>query len=87
MYVQFVLLFKVLLEDVEMLKIKPDSLTYTSDYFYKMMDMCENGMLKKGLAYVDDTDGDLMRLEREQRVESKNRYNCEFEIFYNFKPS
>lgn len=79
-----VLSFKVILEDVEMLKIKPDTFTYTSDYFDKMLDMCENGMLKKGLAYVDDTDGDQMRLEREQRVESKNRNNCKFKIFYYF---
>lgn len=61
-----------------MLKIKPDIFTYTSDYFDKMLDMCENDMLKKGLAYVDDTDGDQMRLEREQRVESVNRNNCKY---------
>lgn len=67
---------KVILEDVELLKIKPDKFTYTSDYFDKMLDMCENIMLKKGLAYVDDTDGDKMRIEREQRVESVNRNNC-----------
>ncbi|XP_025207088.1 bifunctional glutamate/proline--tRNA ligase [Melanaphis sacchari] len=66
---------KVILEDVEMLKIKPDIFTYTSDHFDKMLDICENGMLKEGLAFVDDTDGDTIRLEREQRINSKNRNN------------
>jgi len=66
---------KVILEDIELLKIKPDIFTYTSDYFDKMLDICENIMLKKGLAYVDDTEADQMRLEREQRVESVNRNN------------
>lgn len=61
-----------------MLKIKPDTFTYTSDYFDKMLNMCENDLIKKGLAYVDDTDGDKMRIEREQRVESVNRNNCEY---------
>jgi len=59
-----------------MLKIKPDTYTYTSDYFDEMLSFCENVMLKNGLAYVDDTDGDKIRLEREQRIESKNRNNC-----------
>jgi len=68
--------FKVILEDVDMLKIKPDIFTYTSDHFDKMLDICENGMLKEGLAYVDDTDGDKIRLEREQRIDSINRNNC-----------
>ncbi|KAL5237027.1 hypothetical protein ACI65C_004437 [Semiaphis heraclei] len=66
---------KVILEDVDMLKIKPDTFTYTSDHFDKMLDLCENGMLKEGLAYVDDTDGDKIRLEREQRIDSINRNN------------
>ncbi|XP_060881992.1 bifunctional glutamate/proline--tRNA ligase-like isoform X2 [Metopolophium dirhodum] len=66
---------KVILEDVNMLKIKPDTFTYTSDHFDKMLDICENGMLKEGLAYVDDTDGDKIRLEREQRIDSINRNN------------
>jgi len=45
-----------------------------------MLDMCENIMLKNGLAYVDDTDGNKMRLEREQRVESINRNNCMYTL-------
>ncbi|KAH6931932.1 hypothetical protein HPB50_001670 [Hyalomma asiaticum] len=35
---------------------------------------CEE-LLKKGLAYVDDTDAETMKAEREQRIESKNRSN------------
>lgn len=58
-----------------MLKIKPDTFTYTSDYFDTMLVMCEN-LLKSGHAFVDNTDGDKMRLEREQRIESVNRNNC-----------
>lgn len=73
---KYLTLFKVILEDVDMLKIKPDTFTYTSDYFDKMLDICENGMLKEGLAYVDDTDGDKIRMEREQRIDSINRNNC-----------
>lgn len=76
---------KVILEDVDMLKIKPDTFTYTSDHFDKMLDICENGMLKKGLAYVDDTDGDKIRLEREQKIDSINRNNCKFYDLYLFK--
>lgn len=60
------------------MKIKPDVFTYTSDYFDKILDICENIMIKKGLAYVDDTDADKMRLEREQKIESVNRNNCEY---------
>lgn len=73
----YLCLLKVILEDVNLLKIKPDSFTYTSDYFDTMLDSCKSLMLK-GLAYVDDTDGEKMRLEREQRIESVNRGNCKY---------
>jgi len=66
---------KVILQDIDLLQIKPDRFTYTSDYFDKMLDMCENILIKGGLAYVDDTDGNQMRLEREQKIESINRNN------------
>lgn len=71
------LIFKVILEDVNLLKIKPDMFTYTSDYFNTMLDMCKR-MLLKGQAYVDSTDGDTMRLEREQMIESVYRNNCKY---------
>ncbi|XP_050434047.1 bifunctional glutamate/proline--tRNA ligase-like isoform X18 [Adelges cooleyi] len=65
---------KVILEDVKLLEIKPDVFSYTSNYFDKMISLCEQ-MLKKGMAYVDDTDPETMKQEREKRIESKNRNN------------
>lgn len=68
---------KVILEDVEMLEIKPDLYTYTSDYFELMLKLCEQ-LLKEGKAYVDNTPPEQMKLERDQRTESANRSNCKF---------
>lgn len=65
---------EVILKDLEMLKIKPDKFTYSSDYFDLMLEYCEK-LIKAGKAYVDDTDPVSMKTEREQRVESKNRSN------------
>ena len=58
-----------------MLQIKPDKFTYTSNYFDLMLDLCEK-LLKSGQAYVDDTDAEAMKVEREKKIESKNRSNC-----------
>lgn len=68
---------EVILGDLEMLEIKPDQFTYTSDYFDIMLDYCEK-LLKEGKAYADDTEPEQMKNEREQKIESKNRSNCEF---------
>ncbi|XP_077096243.1 bifunctional glutamate/proline--tRNA ligase [Siphateles boraxobius] len=65
---------KVILEDVAMLQIKPDQFTYTSDHFPTILRMGEK-LLQEGKAYIDDTPPDLMKQEREQRVESHNRNN------------
>uniref|UniRef100_A0A182Q3N8 Bifunctional glutamate/proline--tRNA ligase n=1 Tax=Anopheles farauti TaxID=69004 RepID=A0A182Q3N8_9DIPT len=65
---------KVILEDLEMLQIKPDLITHTSQYFDLMLDYCVR-LLKEGKAYVDDTEPEQMKKEREERVESKNRNN------------
>ncbi|KAL3222898.1 hypothetical protein MRX96_028328 [Rhipicephalus microplus] len=65
---------KVILDDVKKLEITPDRFTFTSDYFELLLHKCEE-LLKKGLAYVDDTDAETMKAEREQRIESKNRSN------------
>ncbi|KAL3288091.1 hypothetical protein HHI36_002542 [Cryptolaemus montrouzieri] len=72
---------KVILEDVAMLDIKPDRFTYSSDYFDLMLQYCEK-MLKDGTAYVDDTDPETMKQEREQKTESANRNN---DVSKNFK--
>ncbi|XP_050666010.1 bifunctional glutamate/proline--tRNA ligase isoform X4 [Leptidea sinapis] len=65
---------KVILEDVEMLEIKPDMFTHTSQYFDLMLQYCEK-LIKEGKAFVDDTPAEQMKTEREQKVDSKNRNN------------
>ncbi|XP_066530921.1 bifunctional glutamate/proline--tRNA ligase [Hoplias malabaricus] len=65
---------KVILEDVAMLQIKPDQFTYTSDHFPTIQRLAEQ-LLREGKAYIDDTPPDVMKQEREQRVESRHRNN------------
>jgi bifunctional glutamyl/prolyl-tRNA synthetase len=72
---------KVILEDLQLLQIKPDRFTHTSDYFDLMLDFCEK-LMKEEKAYVDETEPELMKQEREQRVDSKNRSNS---VEKNFK--
>lgn len=67
---------QVIAEDLAMLIIKPDRWTHSSDHFPIMLEMCER-LLTEGKAYVDDTDAETMKTEREQRKESKNRSNSE----------
>lgn len=71
---------KVILEDVAMLDIKPDKFTHTSQYFDLMLEYCEK-LLKEGKAYVDDTDPEIMKQQREQKIMSSNRDNCKVRIF------
>ena len=59
---------KIILKDVELLKVKPDIFSFTSDHFETMLTMAEE-MIKKGDAYCDDTPGEQMKEEREQRIE------------------
>ncbi|XP_055357767.1 bifunctional glutamate/proline--tRNA ligase-like [Paramacrobiotus metropolitanus] len=65
---------KIVLEDLQMLEVKYDKLTYTSDSFDKLLVYCEQ-MIKDGNAYVDDTEPEKMKQEREERKESKCRNN------------
>lgn len=67
----------MILEDLQLLQIKPDRFTHTSDYFDLMLDYCEK-LMREEKAYVDDTEPELMKQEREQRVESKNRSNSKY---------
>lgn len=75
---------QVILGDLELLEIKPDMFTHTSQYFDLMLEYCEK-MLKEGKAYVDDTEPEQMKKDREQRIESVHRNNCEYCIFYAFQ--
>lgn len=65
---------KVILEDVALLELKPDMFTHTSQYFDLMSELCEK-LLKGGKAYVDDTEPELMKTQREQKIESASRSN------------
>lgn len=71
----------MILEDLELLEIKPDRFTHTSDYFDLMLQYCEK-LIKDGKAYVDDTEPEIMKTEREQKIESKHRNNCMIEHSY-----
>ncbi|XP_072150260.1 glutamate--tRNA ligase, cytoplasmic isoform X1 [Setaria viridis] len=63
-----------IMEDIDTMGIKYDRVTYTSDYFPKLMEMVES-LIKQGKAYVDDTPREQMRAERMAGVESKCRNN------------
>ena len=64
----------VILEDLKMMKVKYDHFSRTSDHFETILNYCEK-LIKQGSAYVDDTDAETMKAERESRTESKNRDN------------
>ncbi|ORY72164.1 glutamyl-tRNA synthetase [Pseudomassariella vexata] len=61
-----------IVEDLALMGIKPDTLTYTSDYFDHLYNTCL-GLIKSGNAYADDTDVDTMREERGKGIASKRR--------------
>ncbi|CAG8473233.1 17179_t:CDS:10 [Cetraspora pellucida] len=59
-------------EDLTLLGIHADQITYTSDHFEELYQYAIK-LINKGLAYVDDTDVTTMRTERMNGIESKNR--------------
>lgn len=61
-----------ILNDIATLGIKYDRLTYTSDYFDKLEELCTK-MITMGKAYVDDTPVEQMREERMHGTISKSR--------------
>ena len=65
---------KIILEDLKTLGVHYDIFTRTSHHFDKLLELCEQ-LIKQGDAYVDDTDAETMKKEREARQESKNRNN------------
>ena len=54
-----------ILEDLEMLRIKPDQVTWTSDWFEQILQYAEI-MIKSGKAYVDETPVEQVRRTAEQ---------------------
>lgn len=61
-----------IMEDLKSMGVEHDRLTYTSDYFDKIIEFGKL-MISKGLAYVDNTPLEKMRDERGKCIESKNR--------------
>ncbi|KAL2122239.1 hypothetical protein VTJ04DRAFT_2694 [Mycothermus thermophilus] len=61
-----------IIEDLAMMGIKPDFVTYTSDYFDYLYDMCVR-LIKEGHAYADDTDQETMRDQRFKGIASARR--------------
>ncbi len=49
-----------IIEDLALMGIRPDKVSFTSDYFEYLEEMCIR-MIKEGNAYADDTDQETMR--------------------------
>jgi glutamyl-tRNA synthetase len=63
---------QAIVEDLALLGVKPDVVTYTSDYFPAIYGYALT-MIEQGLAYMDDTPQEQMKIERADRIESKHR--------------
>ena len=61
-----------ILEDLELLGIKGDALSYTSDHFDLLYDYAVK-LIKQGDAYVDDTPQETMREQRGEGIASARR--------------
>ena len=72
-------------EDVALLNITR-KFSFTSDFFDKCFEYADQ-LIQKGLAYCDDTPADQMKMDRENRVESKNRNNCKLVLHSLFTPT
>lgn len=61
-----------IVHDLELMAVKPDQVTYTSDYFDLLHDKCKE-LIKAGKAYADNTPLEQLREERMAKIESSHR--------------
>ena len=61
-----------IVEDLGKIGVKPDIITFTSDYF-RTIEQYALWMIENGLAYMDDTNQEQMQKERMERQNSKHR--------------
>jgi len=61
-----------IVEDLAALGVKPDMVSYTSDYFGAIYNFALV-MINNGMAYMDDTPQEQMKIERADRTESPRR--------------
>ena len=73
-----------IVEDLALLGVKPDIVTYTSDYFETIRGYAEY-MIKNGMAFMDDTPQEDMKTERMERKDSKHRSQSPEECMKYFK--
>ncbi|VDP99142.1 unnamed protein product [Trichobilharzia regenti] len=65
---------KSILSDLPRIGVTWDVMSSTSDYFDQMLHLCEK-LIREGKAYVDDTDLETIRIQREARQISACRDN------------
>ena len=58
--------------DLELMGIKAQMVTHTSDYFQKLYEIAEQ-LIRDGGAYADDTDPEVQKEDRKNRLPSKRR--------------
>lgn len=61
-----------IVKDLELMGIKPDTCSHTSDYFQELYDECVK-LIKSGNAYADNTPQEILRDERMKKIDSKCR--------------
>ena len=73
-----------IVEDLATLGVKPDSLSYTSDYLEVIADYARQ-LINEGKAFMDDTPQEQMKQERIERQESRHRNQSSEEALEKFK--
>ena len=56
----------------DVMQVKPDIFSYSSDYFDQLMELAER-LLRMEKAFIDNTPPDQMKADREARVKSPCR--------------